>query len=435
MKLTVRVHPIRTAAVSLLAAAVSVTSLLVGQSPASAGSTIPSLPRTNAADNTPRVVDDAVDSEAGVNELRQVGTTMYAGGDFNTVQNAARTASYTRTNIFSFNADTGAVSTWAPAVNGAVLAMEPSADGRYLYIGGNFTRFAGVAVNRVVKYDLQLNRVDPAWRSPVTATRVSDLQLVGGRLFVAGIFAGGMVALDPTTGARTNYLDPVAATGAETGYNTRVYRFSVNPAGDRMAIIGSFTAIGGQPRQQAALIQLGATSAAVSPWSSARWNEDCIGSLQWYTRDVDWSPDGSYFAIVTTGAGFPGTQRLCDTITRWNPVEAPNQQPAWINYSGGDTFHSVVVTNLGVIASGHFRWLDNPLGRDSKGPGAVDRMGIGAVDPTTGRALSWNPGKSIEGGLGGFDLYFTGRGLWVAHFEQRLGTPRELHEGLGLLPF
>ncbi len=429
----VRRHAVATVA-GLASAALVTTTVVAGQTPAQAGTQIPSFPQLNADNNTPRVVDDATVSDAGIRELRQVGSTMYAGGNFHSVLNAARTTTYTRTNIFSFNATTGAVSTWAPAVNGGVYAMEPSPDGRYLYIGGEFTSFAGVAVNKLVKYDLQLGRVDPTFRSPVTGSRVSDLQIVGSRLFVAGTFAGGMAALDPTTGARSTYLDPVAATGQETGFNTRVYRFSINPAGTRMVVIGSFTAIGGQARQQAAMVRLGTTT-SVSPWSSTRWNQDCSTSAPWYTRDVDWSPDGGYFAIVTTGAGAPGTIKLCDTITRWNPVEAAGQQPVWINYSGGDTFQSVNVTNLGVFVGGHFRWLDNPQGRDFKGPGAVDRMGLAAVSATTGKALAWNPGKSVEGGQGAYDLYFTARGLWVGHFEQQLGTPRELHEGVGLLPY
>ncbi len=392
------------------------------------------LPKLSAVDTTPRVVDDSVVTEAGVRELRQVGTTMYAGGDFHSVLNAARTATYTRTNLFSFDANSGAVQSWAPAVNGPVYAMESSADGRYLYIGGDFTSFEGVSVHRLVRYDLQLHAVDTSFVSPLTsAARVSDLQLVNGRLFVAGVFPGGIVALDPSTGAQTSYFDPVQVTGSETGYSTRVYRFAVNPAATRMVVIGSFTAVGGAARQQAAMIQLGASTTSVSAWSSTRWNEDCVSSALWYTRAVGWAPNGSYFAIGTTGAGSPRTVKLCDTVTRWNPVDAGNQQPVWIQYSGGDTFHSLTVTNAAVYVGGHFRWLDNPLGRDFKGAGAVDRLGLGALDPATGRAFLWNPTKSVEGGLGAFDLYFTGRGLWVAHFEHTLA--KKLHEGLGLLPF
>ncbi|HYO39409.1 MAG TPA: hypothetical protein VER39_07120 [Nocardioidaceae bacterium] len=419
---------------ALVAAALSVATM----PPAAGGPGIPSIPQVNAVDTTPRVVDDATVTEAGVRELRQVGSTMYAGGHFTRVQNAARTASYTRTNLFSFNTATSAVTSFAPAVNGEVLALEPSADNRFLYVGGDFTSFGGASVNRLVRYDLVNNRVDTTFRFPVAAGRVSDLQLVGGRLFVGGTFPGGVVSVNPGTGARDGYFDATQATGAEQGYSTRIYRFAVNPARTRMVVIGSFTAIGGRPRQQAAMLTLGASIAGVSGWSSTRWNEDCSDRLRFYTRDVDFAPDGGSFAIVTTGGGYPGTPKLCDTVTRWATTDSANQQPTWINHSGGDTFHSVAYTDKAVFASGHIRWLDNPLGRDTKGPGAVDRLGIGAIDPTTGKATSWNPTKSVEGGLGGFDLYVTGQGLWVGHFERLLGTGpngREVHEGLGLLPF
>jgi hypothetical protein len=428
------------AVVSRLLLAGFVGALLIGASSvgAHAGTVIPRLPRTNAVDTTPRVVDDAVVAEAGVREFRQVGSTMYAGGAFRSVQNATRTSTYTRYNIFSFDSATGAVTSWAPVTDGSVYAMEASADGRWLYIAGDFSTFDGQSVNHVVKYDLLNRRVDTSFRFPVSTKRVSDLQLVGGRLFASGNFPGGIVAVDPVNGARTNYFDQTQAAGDESGYTTRIYRFSVNPDATKMVVIGSFTSIGGQARQQAAIINLGAT-ASVSPWYSTRWDEDCASGLQWYTRDVDWAPDGQNFAIVTTGAGFPGTVKLCDTVSWWRAVDSGAQEPVWINYSGGDTFHSVVVTDQAVIASGHFRWLDNPSGRDFKGPGAVDRLGIGAIDPVSGRALAWNPSKSVEGGRGGFDLYFTSRGLWVGHFEKYLGKgtngARELHEGLGLLPF
>jgi hypothetical protein len=397
------------------------------------------LPQPDAADTTPRVVDDDVVPEAGVRELRQVGSTMYVGGDFHLVRDAANTSSYIRTHLFSFDATGGAVTGWAPVVNGPVYSIESSADGRFLFIGGDFSTFDGVAVNRLVKYDLQLHAVDESFVSPLTtANRVSDLQIVGTRLFVAGTFAGGIVALDPATGARTPYFDPVQVTGSKPGYSTRVYRFAVNPTATRLVVIGSFTAVGGAPRQQVAMIRLDSTTTTTSPWASTRWDEECSQNAGWYTRAVGWSPDGAYFAVGTTGAGYPGTAKLCDTVSRWNPIEAAGQQPAWTNYTGGDTIHSLVITEAGVFVGGHFRWLDNPLGRDFKGSGAVDRPGLGALNPATGKAYFWNPTKGLEGGLGAFDLYFTGRGLWVAHFENTLGTGAkgtERHEGLGLLPF
>ncbi len=422
---------------TLVASAVLALGLVA--SPATAGPVIPSIPRTDAVDYTPRVLDDATVTESGVRELHQVGTTMYAGGHFHTVSNAARTATYVRNNLFAFKVGTGAVTSWAPNANGAIYALEPSADGRYLYIGGDFRTFDGVAANHLVRYDLSAGRVDPTFRFTPTVSRVSDLQVVGGRLFVSGTFPGGIMSVDPTTGARTSYLNAIAATGQQTGYSTRIFKFAVNPAQTQMVVIGSFTAVGGYARQQVAMARLGSAAASLTQWTSTRWNETCNKGLLWYSRDVDWSPDGSYFVVVTTGAGYPGTIKLCDSASKWTPANAPNQQPVWVNLTGGDTLFSVNVTDRAVFVSGHNRWLDNPLGRDTKGAGAVDRQGIGSIDPVSGKATSWNPSKSTEGGLGGFDLYFTSRGLWVAHFERYLGTgptgARELHEGVGLLPF
>jgi hypothetical protein len=430
-------QPFNRSAMRWLVSATAVASLAgVGAglaAPAEAGVTIQSLPQSNAVDWTPRVVDDAVVGDAGVYALRQVGPTMYAGGDFNKVLDAAGTTSYTRTNFFSFDASTGAVSSWAPTFNKPVWTMELSPDGTSLYIGGQFTRADGKWRPKLVKYDLATQTVDKSFYfARDDAARVTDLQFVGNRLFVAGTFDGGIVAVDPSTGDVDPYFQNTQAAGQEDGYPTRVYRFAVNPAGDRMVVIGSFTSIGGQSRQQAAMLALSPTSASVSAWSSDRWNLDCSTDLRWYTRDVDWSPDGAHFAIAGTGGPAPSTSKLCDTVSWWTPTEKSKQQPVWVNYSGGDTFHSVTVTNRAVFVGGHFRWLDNPYGSDSAGSGAVERQGLGAIDPSTGKALAWNPTKSIEGGRGAYQLYFTDAGLWVAHFERKI--TKELHEGLGLLP-
>lgn len=401
--------------------------------PASAGTVIPAVPQSDAADWTPQVVDDESVPDAGVYQLREVGATMYVGGDFNRVEDAHGGASYDRTHLFSFDRSTGQVSLWAPELNGPVWAIEPSADGNSLYIGGQFTRFDGRYVHRLVKYDLVHGAVDESFVFPTPIRRVTDLELVNGRLVVSGIFAGGIVGVDPVTGTPDSFFDRTRAAGQEDGYSTRIYRFAVNPKGTRMVVIGSFTSIGKRARQQAAMLAIGGGAAKVSRWKSKRWNRDCHAELRHYTRDVDWSPNGKRFAIVTTGAPTVKRAELCDTVTWWRYRNRPRQQPVWINRSGGDTFHSVAVTDQAVFVSGHFRWLDNPEGRDFAGPGAVERRGLGAIDPRTGEATDWNPTKSLEGGRGGYDLYFASDGLWLGHFEQYLTGER--HQGLGLLPY
>jgi len=60
----------------------------------------------------------------------------------------------------------------------------------------------------------------------------------------------------------------------------------------------------------------------------------------------------------------------------------------------------------------------------------VSRPGIGAINPTTGLALSWNPTK--DRGVGGKDLLVTARGLWVASDTEHIGGETRMR--IALLP-
>jgi hypothetical protein len=150
-------------------------------------------------------------------------------------------------------------------------------------------------------------------------------------------------------------------------------------------------------------------------------------------RDVDFSPDGKYFVMVATGnvplTGQVGTA-ICDAAARFETSLPNPTRPSWINYTGGDTLHSVVVTGAAVYVQGHNRWLNNPLGRSVAGPGAVSRRGIGAIDPRTGLATSWDPTKTR--GIGGMDLYATPQGLWVASDSEQIGG--ETHKRIAFFP-
>jgi hypothetical protein len=212
-----------------------------------------------------------------------------------------------------------------------------------------------------------------------------------------------------------------------------VYRFAVNPAGTRLVAVGNFTVVGGQTRYRAFMLTLGAT-ASVNAWYYPPLQNLCrAGSLPDYMRDLDFSPDASWFAVVSTSyipqAGGVGRD-LCDATARFETAVPNPTRPTWINYTGGDTLHSVAATDVAVYVQGHQRWLDNPQGADTAGPGAVSRPGIGSIHPTTGLALPWNPTK--ERGVGGKDLYVTSQGLWVGSDTNRIGG--ETRRRIALLP-
>jgi hypothetical protein len=369
---------------------------------------------SDPANFTPNVEADGTVPKPAVHALDQVGTTMYAGGTFATVSNSSRTASYQRHNIMAFSATSGALTSFAPQIDGTVWAIEAS--GTSLYVGGDFTTVNGVTRKKLVKLDATTGAVDQTFDAGIKSGDVTEIRLVNGRLIVGGKLPGSLLALDPVTGANTGYIDlGISGRVASNAGPTKVYKFAVNPTGTRLVALGNFTQVAGASRWQAFMLDLGATAATLNPWYYQPLENMCqASSLPAYLRDVDFSPDGTYFVFVSTGfvprSGGVGRD-LCDATARFETSIAAPSRPTWINYTGGDTLHAVAVTGTAVYVQGHQRWLDNPYGRDSAGPGAVSRPGIGAISPTSGLALSWNPTKTRA--VGGKDLLATSAGLWV----------------------
>ena len=410
-------------AMSRLATAfgLAVAVVLLTASPATAGVAHPAEVSADPAGFTPDVNDGAV------HKALQVNSILYAGGTFTSVTKGATVA---RQNLFSFNATTGAVQAFAPKVDGTVYAL--ATDGRSLYVGGDFTSVNGVARRGLAKLNLTTGAVDPNFDARLDG-RVREAVFVKGRLIIGGIFAKRLQAVDPTTGADTGYINLGISGAPAADEPTKVQRFAVDPAGTRLVAVGNFTTVSGQPRWRAFVADLGATTATLNAWRYPPLERDCTSRRTDYLRDVDFSPDGKYFVMVSTGLVAPAGQlgtAICDAAARFETGIPNPTRPTWINYTGGDTLHSVVITGAAVYVQGHQRWLDNPLGRDTAGPGAVSRRGIGAIDPSTGLATSWNPTKTR--GVGGMDLYATPQGLWVASDTEQIGG--ETHKRIAFFP-
>ena len=146
------------------------------------------------------------------------------------------------------------------------------------------------------------------------------------------------------------------------------------------------------------------------------------------------------------GTGSPHANAFCDSIERFNYAPtSSNEKPAWHMYTDGDTIHSVVVTSQrsttpapalhrhqgpispiqaipagATVRSTHAR--DGTSGSSAaarfsttattaRTKTATYRPGIGALNPTTGTVLSWDPQRSRNEGAK--SLYVTSAGLWV----------------------
>ena len=391
--------------------------------------------QTRVVSEDPAAYTPRVTTGVAVYKLLQMGPTMFAGGDFTQIKNSSRTSTYDRNNLFSFNATTGAVTSLSVTFDRpAVWAM--ATDGTSLWVGGNFRTVNGVERRGLVKLNPTTGAVDPTFDAQLNGS-VFDVQLVNGRLIVGGNFTKKLQAVNPATGADTGYLNlSITGTVHPSAGQTDIYRFAVNPARTQLVAIGNFTAVGATTRYRAFMVDLGAASGTLASWYYTPLATHCRSTrLHAQLRDVDFSPDGSYFAIVATGwlpnAGDQGIT-ICDATARFNSTVPNPVRPAWINYTGGDTLQSVVVTTAAVYVQGHQRWVSS--GGSGCTPGCAVREGIAALNPSNGAALSWNPGKTR--GVGGKDLLLTTApaGLWVASDTNQIGDPREMHEMLAFLP-
>jgi hypothetical protein len=378
------------------------------------------LVATLAAKNVPYIqVNGTGDSYARAST--EIGSTMYIGGAFSKVFEPLSGANYARANLYAYDENTNLVSSFAPSISGVVWGLAHSPDGRYLYVAGNFSTVNGVARKGLAQFDLTTGtltsfnaHLDGQAR---TVNYVGTHLIVGGAFgHVNGVSQVALASLDPTTGALQSYVNAqLSGTVASTAGSTAVFHSAVNATGTQMAVAGNFTSAGGATHWRTILLNLGATSATVSAWNAPILQQACSSSgiPNWVTG-MSFSADGTWFAMSTTGyKSFTGplTSTVCDAVSRFPTTPVSNVSPTWVNWTGCDSLYSVLVASDAVYVGGHQRWLNNPNACDAAGTGAVSRPGIGAVDPTTGQALSWNPTRSR--GRGADFLEMTAKGLLV----------------------
>jgi WD40 repeat protein len=457
---------------SLLVALVVVT-----LSPARAGDlALPGLVTDQPAGYTPNVVGGACYDPTVATQCRQVhayarlGDTIFVGGSIDVVRKANGTSAGTFGNVFAVNLTSGAVdASFHPLLkgthgvyDGTVNAMVVSPDGTSLFIGGDFRTVNGVTARGLIKWNLATNSLDTTFSPRIGAdgssTSVTSLAWVGQELWVGGYFtsAGGasrraLASLDPLTGAATSSVNLGISGGSSSSAAgpMSVLKVALSPNGQRAVIIGNFTGVAGQIRYQVAVLNVSATGAASLAVWAAPFNtkasqygvgsQACTADKSVWVRDVDWSPDGTYFVLAGTGGGhyYPS---LCDSLSRW-PVPADptgdssNVFPQWINYTNADTFLSVVTDGTYVYAGGHQKSMNYRVyrGNGSTAPrlayqdttthtedgttysGEV-HFGLAAVvaSPSSGLAVpTWNAGTSTERGKGWSAMMIVPSGLLV----------------------
>jgi hypothetical protein len=367
-----------------------------------------------------------------VDVILKVGGWIYAGGQIDKV--AAPSGSPVTTgysNLFRFNASTHALdTTFKPQFfktagrvdDGGVTGLAASDDGSSLYVSGNFTSVAssggGSAITRkgLAKISTASGAVDAAFDAKICtgggSCQVNDVQMVAGKsLWAAGQFthvAGsaktGVASFDESTGALTSAMS-LAVSGHAVSTVTKVNKIRVNAAGDQALLLGDFASVGGKSRLAVAMVDINAATGettGVDNWNSPNLQSSanlCKKTHLWI-QSADWSPDGSFFVLVASGAGgghpYPA---LCDAVSRFENNGNANSIPSGYNHTEIDTIESVCVVGQWAYIGGHFKSLNQEVrinGKVVKPPaGRVNELhyGLGVIDVSPGNMLAvtdWN---------------------------------------------
>jgi len=268
----------------------------------------------------PSTVAPSWQTNGAVSAIAATNGVVYIGGDFTSVRPpgaAAGSGEVARDHLAAFNASTGALMTgFTHSVNAAVKVLSVSADGATVYAGGDFTTVDGTTRNRIASFTASSGALTSF--NPNANGNVDGIAAAGSAVYVAGSFStiGGraeqrVAALQPGTGA--------ALASFDTAADDVVYQLALSPAADKLYLAGAFLSINGDTNYHAVAAVDSATGATVAfPAGSAIPPKTTACTVEAKTVKTDSS--GAYFGVEGSGRGcWDGTFAVngSDGSLRW----------------------------------------------------------------------------------------------------------------------
>jgi hypothetical protein len=308
------------------------------------------------------------DANGAVRALAVSGSTIFAGGNFN---GAGSIGGVDRSHIAALKAANGTATTWDPNADSFVDAL--AVYGSTVYAGGGFSNIGGAARNRIAALDATTDTNnatswDPNANADVKALAVSS---DGSTVYAAGVF-GEIFGPNSIGGADRNRLAALdASTGGATSWdpNASDQAFAVAVGGSTVYAGGNFSLINQVPRNNLAAID----TATGQPTS---WNPDADGAVHALTVSEVFQKvyvGGSFSSIGgqprSNIAAVGGTS---GTATAWDP-------------SANGTVRALTLTGSILFAGGDFN--------GSSSIGGADRNYIASLNTfaDTNNATSWDP--------------------------------------------
>lgn len=209
------------------------------------------------------------------------GSTLFVGGDFETVRGIERP------NLVAVSVVNGAlVGAWnaAPRPDGPVRALATSPDGLTLYVGGEFTAIGAGARAGIASVSAPNGTLLP-WQAEIDDGNVRAMALDPGnaRLFIGGTFTSirgeshnRLAALGLANGRALAGVPAVTALDPDDAVNVLLL------SAGRLFVGGDFSVLGAQPRANLAALDLGPDAIALSAWAP-----DVIGAVHALAQDPE----------------------------------------------------------------------------------------------------------------------------------------------------
>jgi hypothetical protein len=341
--------------------------------------------------------DSAGSDRAGkVTAIAEVGDRVFLAGEFTGVMppgastNKARqdpTPIVPRKYLAALDVKTGALLDWDAQPDGPVLSLALSADGRRLFLGGQFRKVGGVPAVRLAAVVVATGAVIRDFAPPAPDAYVKAMAVSGDRLYLGGAFTvlgtearPQLAAVDATTGAlRNDWVPPPNEGGHFAGHtgtpvendgdHGNVADLKVTPDGKMVVVAGSFLDFAGH----AGVVVLDAGTAQPTPWQP-----ELDRPRPAYGLDI-WPGDHSTIFVAAGGWG--------GTVEAFHP--GGDGRPKWIHKVDGDAM-DVASTPGRLYLVGHYDFV---LGKNTTcgttnctggQEGDVANHHISAFDPVTG---------------------------------------------------
>ena len=316
-----------------------------------------------------------------------VGNTVFVAGAFTKARPAGSGVGQNvvaRTHMLAYDIRTGALLPFAPLINAPVRALAASSDGKTLFAGGDFTTVDGAGRSRVAAFDVATGKLVASF-APVINSGVTSLAATASAVYIGGTFTAAQkttrsraAAVTPTPGALLPW-DPKLAGG-------EVKALVVAGSGSRVVLGGRFLTASG--KDALGLASVTPDTAALQPWavgSVIRNGEDVVDPATGKTGS------SGIYSLAAAGDSVYGTGWAYGTGNFEGTFKARATDGAvqWLEDCRGDAY-SVQPLGDVVYTASHHHDCSNIGGFGDYSPPEGQYRGLAFSNAATGTVLAAN---------------------------------------------